>query len=207
VSKDILKTIFLKGFRDVCLDMLNILGKGHISKESYEDIANICKRCSRGSTRNKPTTRDATFSRVQKSTNGGATREKIGNLLEDFKTKMINSFASQIDTLQVKQKQAESDLALSIFCLKCRNKHPLRECPLNSVQVCFICELYHATDKCPSLPGVKASMQATNGEAEVVHLITQRRQWQPRGQGTNPQFSPTALNHWNNVNNQFNMAK
>jgi hypothetical protein len=203
VSKDILKTIFLKGVRDDCLDMLNMLGKGDISKESYEDIVNLCKRCSRGSTRNKSATRDTTFSRVQKSANGGATREEIGNLLEDFKTEMINSFASQIDTLQVKQKQAESDQALSIFCLKCRKKHPLRECPLNSVQVCLICELDHATDQCPSLPGVKASMKATNEEAEVVYLITQRRQWQPRGQGTNPQFSPATLNYWNNVNNQL----
>jgi hypothetical protein len=86
VSKDILKTILLKGVRDDCLDMLNMLGKGDISKESYEDIVNLCKRCSRGTTRNKSVTKDTTFSRVQKSANGGATREEIGNLLEDFKT-------------------------------------------------------------------------------------------------------------------------
>ena len=66
MSKDILKTILLKGVRDDCLDMLNMLGKGDISKESYEDIVNIYKRCSRGSTRNKSATRDTTFSRVQK---------------------------------------------------------------------------------------------------------------------------------------------
>ena len=33
VSKYILKTILLKGVRDDCLDMLNMLGKGDISKE------------------------------------------------------------------------------------------------------------------------------------------------------------------------------
>ena len=43
VSKDILKTIFLKGVRDDCLDMMNMLGKGDITKEFYEDIVNICK--------------------------------------------------------------------------------------------------------------------------------------------------------------------
>jgi hypothetical protein len=116
---------------------------------------------------------------------------------------MINSFSSHIDTLQVKQKQEESDLALSIFCSKCRKKHPLREFPLNSVQVCLICELDHATDQCPFLLGVKESMKETNEEAKVVYLITQRRQWHPRGQGINPQFSPTTLNYWNNVNNQL----
>jgi hypothetical protein len=99
VSKDIMKTIFLKGVRDDCLDMLNMLGKEDISKESYEDIVNIYKRCSQGTTRNKSVTKDTTFSRVQKLANGGATREEIGNLLKDFKTEMINSFSSQIDTL------------------------------------------------------------------------------------------------------------
>jgi hypothetical protein len=99
VSKDILKTILLEGVREDCLDMLNMLGKGDISKESYEDIVDLCKRCSRGSTRNNSATKDTTFSRVQKSSNGGATREKIGNLLENFKIDMINSFSSQMDTL------------------------------------------------------------------------------------------------------------
>jgi hypothetical protein len=97
-------------------------------------------------------------------------------MLEDFKTEMINSFASQIDTLQIKQKQEESDLALSIFCLKCRDKHPPRECPLNSVQVCLICELDHPIDKCPSLPSVKESMKETNEEAKDAYIITHRRQ-------------------------------
>jgi hypothetical protein len=86
VSKDIMKNIFLKEVRDDCLYTLNMLGKGDISKESYEDIVNLCKRCSQGTTRNKLVTKDTTFSRVQKSANGGATREEIGNLLEDFKT-------------------------------------------------------------------------------------------------------------------------
>jgi hypothetical protein len=175
-----------------------MLGKGDISKESYEDIVDLCKRCSRGSTRNKSATKDTTFSRVHKSTNGGATREEIGNLLESFKTKMINSFSSQMDTLQVKQKQAEPEQVLCIFCPKCRKKHPPRECPLNSVQVCLICELDHATDQCPSLPGVKASMKETSEEAEAAYLITQRIQWQRRGQGMNSQFSPPTFNYWNN---------
>jgi hypothetical protein len=48
MSKDILKTILLKGVRDDCLDMLNMLGKGDISKESFDEIINLCKRCSRG---------------------------------------------------------------------------------------------------------------------------------------------------------------
>jgi hypothetical protein len=65
--------------------MMNMLGKGDISKESYDEIVNLCKRCSRGSSRNRSNSRDTTFSRVQKSASGGATRAEIGNLLEGFK--------------------------------------------------------------------------------------------------------------------------
>jgi len=116
---------------------------------------------------------------------------------------MINSFISQIDSLRVKKKQADSDMALSILCSKCRNKHPLRECPLNSVQVCLIFELDHGTEQCPSLLGVKESMHATNEEAKAVYLITQRRQWNMRGQGMNPLFSHATFNYWNNMNNRL----
>jgi hypothetical protein len=124
VSKDILKTILLKGVRDDCLDMLKMIGKGDISKESYDEIVNLCKRCSRGASRNRSNRRDTTFSRVQKSASGGATRDEIGNLLEGFKNEMLSSFASQIDTLQIQKKQAEAEADLSIFCSKCRDKHP-----------------------------------------------------------------------------------
>ena len=174
--------------------MLNMLGKGDISKESYDEIVNLCKRFSRG-VANKSKSRDSTYSRVQKSASGGATRAEIGNLLEEFKTEMLSSFASQIDTLQVKKKQAEVEAALAIFCSKCREKHPLRECPLDKVPICTICEKDHETQQCPSLPGIKAALQPTKEEAEAIYLLTQRRQWQPRGQGTN---SSMPFNHSNN---------
>ena len=103
MSKDILKSILIRRVRDDCLDMLNMLGKGDISKESYDEIINLCKRCSRGAA-SRPKRKDSTYSRVQKSASGGATRAEIGNLLEEFKTEMLSSFASQIDTLQVKKK-------------------------------------------------------------------------------------------------------
>ena len=38
---------------------------------------------------------------------GGVTRAKIGNLLHHFKIDILSSLASQLDTLQVKQKGAE----------------------------------------------------------------------------------------------------
>ena len=43
----ILKTILLRGIRDERLDILNLLGKGDISKESYQDILSLCQISSR----------------------------------------------------------------------------------------------------------------------------------------------------------------
>ena len=41
LDPDILKTILLRGINDEHLDMLNLLGKGDISKESYQDILTL----------------------------------------------------------------------------------------------------------------------------------------------------------------------
>jgi hypothetical protein len=41
-------------------------------------------------------------------------------------------------------------------------------------------------------------MKENNEEGDDVYQITQRRQWQPRGQGMNSQFPPLAFNYWNN---------
>ena len=89
---DVLKIILLRGIRDDFLDMLNLLGKGDISKESFENIVELCKRYSMESSRNnRQDKRDKlerdVFNRTQKSSNGGATRAEIGNLLENFKQK------------------------------------------------------------------------------------------------------------------------
>ena len=76
---DVLKIILLHGIKDDFLDMLNLLGKGDIPKEPFGNIVELCKRYSRGSSRNnKRDKRDKlerdVFDRAQKSSNGGATR-------------------------------------------------------------------------------------------------------------------------------------
>ena len=48
---DVLKIILLCGIREDFLDMLNLLGKGDISKESFEKIVELCRRYSKGSSR------------------------------------------------------------------------------------------------------------------------------------------------------------
>ena len=99
---DVLMIILLRGIRDECLDMLNLLGKGDISKESFENIIELCKRYSIGSSRNDKWDKleQDVFDRTHKSSNGGATWVEIGNLLENFKTEMMNSISSKIDALE-----------------------------------------------------------------------------------------------------------
>lgn len=111
---------------------------------------------------------------------------------------MLSSFASQIDTLQVKKKRAKAEAALSIFCPKCRDEHPLRECPLVKVPICTLCEKDHETQQCPSLRGIKAALQLTEEEVEAVYLLTQRRKWQLRGPVMNSNMPFTSSNRWNN---------
>ena len=129
---DALKIILLHGIREDCLGMLNLLGKGDISKESFENIVELCKRYSRGSSRNKKWDKleQDVFDRTQNSSNGGSTRAKIGNLLENFKIEMMRSISSEIDVLREKQKQAVEYLTLSVLCPKCRKKHTLRSAHL-----------------------------------------------------------------------------
>ena len=176
---DVLKIILLHGIREDFLGMLNLLGKGDISKESFENIIELCKRYSRGSSKNNKwdkqdkLERDV-FDRTQKSSNGGATHAKIGNLLKNFKTKIMSSISSKIDVLRAKQKQAVEDVTLGILFPKCRKNHPLKECPLNKVEVCQLCELNHDTKECPSLSQVKAILQTSTPDVEPAYFIAPR---------------------------------
>jgi hypothetical protein len=57
-------------------------------------------------------------------------RIELGNLLEKFKTDILHTISSQVDTMKIKRKQEEENVALAIFCHRCRRKHPEKECPL-----------------------------------------------------------------------------
>ena len=85
----------------------------------------------------------------------------------------------EIDVLRGKQKQAVEDLTLGVFYPKCRNNHPLKECPLNKLEVCKLCELNHDTKECPSLPQVKAVLQESTPDVEPTYFITQKNPWHP----------------------------
>ena len=78
--KYFLKIMLLHGIREYFLDMLKFLGKGDILKVSFEDIVDLCQIYLRGFsiTNNWDKGLDRYFfTRTQKSSNGGATWEKI----------------------------------------------------------------------------------------------------------------------------------
>ena len=73
-------------------------------------------------------------------------KNEFANQMEDFKSEVRQFLAMQLDTLQIQRKQEESKRALVIFCPRCTRKHPRDECPMHSLEVCFLCEEYHPTN-------------------------------------------------------------
>ena len=108
-------------------------------------LLSYVKKYSRGGSK---TGKREVSSKVAKSAAGGITRVEIGSLLEKFKTDLLSTLGTQVDVLKENKKKEEQEQALAIFCSKCRKKHPLRECPLDSIQVCALCTENHSTENC-----------------------------------------------------------
>jgi len=100
--------------------------------------------------------------------------------MEDLKSEMIQTIAMQLDTFQIQQKKEEAERALAILYPRCTRKHPKNECPLHSVEVCFVCEENHPTNQCPTLPRFKAMYQGTEATTEPLYFLNQRRLHGPK---------------------------
>ena len=102
--------------------------------------------------------------------------------------------------VQVKKAQAEAEAALAIFCPRCKRKHLERECGLNSVSLCNICDLAHSTNQCPEFPRLKVVLQESSEDVQYSYFIGLKRPWHPRPTGTPLDFS--SFYPWNNVYNR-----
>ena len=103
-------------------------------------------------------------------------------------------------------KKKFEDEALTIFCSRCKKRHPLKNCPLNVVSLCGLCAEDHETDNCPSLPGLQAIYKGASEPAGQAMQGAQKKPWQARPQGmfADPylQFNPYAQwNQWQHINN------
>ena len=76
MSDNVLKTTMIIGMKYQWVETLNIMGKGDIYQEKYNNIIDLCIKCSRGSTRLKPVGRDA-ITRDRKPSGGSITRVEI----------------------------------------------------------------------------------------------------------------------------------
>lgn len=123
LNDNTMKTIFIKGIQDEYIDILNLMGSGDISLLPFDDIGILCQKYSRSKAKHGKSIRDT---RVNKSVSGGVTRVELGNLLENFKTDILGTLSSQLDTIKIKKRHEEEHPVLSIFCSKCRKRHPLK---------------------------------------------------------------------------------
>jgi hypothetical protein len=102
----VVRTIFLKGIRDDCIEVLNLLSSGDVHQNPFAEIVDYCRRYSRGQAKIGKGPRDS-FSRNTKQISGTVTRIELGNLLENFKTDILSTISNQLDTLKLKKKQEE----------------------------------------------------------------------------------------------------
>jgi hypothetical protein len=149
---DAVRALFLKGISEEYLEILNLMASGDISHKPFSEICEMCKNYSRSRAKTGKNVRDPYNRNLKPVSSGGITRVEIGNLLENFKTDILSTIGSQLDTLKIKKKQEEENATMSIYCPRCRRKHSSRECPLDNISVCGFCTEDHSTEKCPSLP-------------------------------------------------------
>jgi hypothetical protein len=74
------RTIFLKGVRDDCIEVLNLMIYGDVYQNPFSYIAEYYKRYSCSQTKTRKSVRDPT-NRIIKPTPRGSTRIELGNLL------------------------------------------------------------------------------------------------------------------------------
>ena len=141
-----IRTIFQKGVLEDYIYMLNLMAVGDISQKPFEQIIELCRKYSLSKSKAWKGIRES------KSAGGGVTQTKLENLIENYKTDILETLSSHVDSMNIKKKF--EDEALTIFCSRCKKRHPLKNCPLNVVSLCGLCAEDYETNNCPSLPGL-----------------------------------------------------
>jgi len=98
-----LKMLLLRGVREDLLDTLHLLAGGVIYQLPYEDIKTIFRnhfRVARKKGRGG-------HPMASTSSSNSSIKGEIGNMLEDFKSEMLQTLSLQMDTMNIKRKQRE----------------------------------------------------------------------------------------------------
>lgn len=170
-----IRTLFLRGLIDDARNNSNLLGEGDIAKKSFDQICDLCKKFSRNQYRYCK----GISNRNKKIESTDTMIIGLENKMHNMKIEIMNTVSKQIDSLKFLQKLVEEQESLSIVCQKCKRNHILREFPLDIKETneCEICEENHATEKCPSIPGLKVVLEGGQPEAESLHGMEARRNW------------------------------
>jgi hypothetical protein len=84
----------------------------------------LCRKYSRGTSKNRKRTKRYTGKNKGKTAGSGVTREEIGNMLEDFKTDILSSLSSQLDTLQIEEEEGGDKTSIGYLLSEMQNKAP-----------------------------------------------------------------------------------
>ena len=76
----------------------------------------MCKNYSRSRGKTGKNVGDPYNRNLKPISSGGIRREEIGNLLENFKTNILSTIGSQLDTIKPKKKQEEENKVMRIYC-------------------------------------------------------------------------------------------
>ena len=169
LNSNAIRTIFLKGILEYYIDVLNLMAMGDVSEKSFEDIVELCRKYSHSKLKTRKGVRDI------KLAGGSVTRTELGNLLEKFKTNILGTLSSQINSMNIKNKF--EDEALTIFCSICKKRNPLKNCPLNVVSLCGLCAKEHETYSYHALPGLHAIYKGACEPAAQAMQGAQKRPW------------------------------
>jgi hypothetical protein len=74
-------------------------------------------------------------------------------------------------------KKKFKDEALTIFCSRCKKRHPLKNCPLNVVSLYGLCVEYHETDNYPSLPRLQDIYKGASEPTSQAMQGVQKKPW------------------------------
>jgi hypothetical protein len=104
LPEDAIRDIFLKVILEEYLEILNLMASSDISHKPFYEICEMCKKYSRNRAKTRNNVRDPYNRKLKLVSSCGITRTEIGNLLENFKTHILRTIGSQLDTLKIKKK-------------------------------------------------------------------------------------------------------
>jgi len=168
VDHSLARTLLIKGLDKESKQALDLMGKGNINKMELPDIEELCRNYSR--------TQDGV--RSSKTFKG---KNEIGQLIKEIanlKIDILVQLNTTLDGIQAKTRTTDQSRAtkpLSIYCPRCRNKHLLRECPLDKSEICQIYDREHSTSQCSQLPALKRLSKKNAVIEEELNYVGQKQ--------------------------------